>query len=84
MLIGVFIYSSWIADLNKDSSDKLRIKPHASFGLCIVAAIGAIVSGMLFIVWYKSDTTTYAQQSVPGPTTVQYGHMAGPDAARIT
>ena len=80
MLIGVFIYSSFIADLNKDSSsDKVNVTPHASFGLCILAAIGAIVSGILFIVWYKNDSTD-TTQFVPGSTTLQYGHMTGSDA----
>ena len=64
MLIGVFIYSWWIAENS--------VTPHACFGLCIVASIGAIVTGVLFIVWYRAEVDLNALESVvESPTAVQ-------------
>ena len=56
MLVGIFIYSSWIAKMRNNLPDESVIgTPHASFGLCIAAAIGAVASGIMFAVSLRRE-----------------------------
>ena len=67
MLIGIFLLVG--ESDNGELFDYLDLKFHASFGLCIVAALVACAAGTMFFLWEKKDSADRVQkgQETVGP-----------------
>ena len=67
MLAGIF---SLVGESdNGQLFDYMDLKFHASFGLCIVAAVIAFAAGAMFFLWERKDSNELVQkgQDTVGP-----------------
>ena len=69
MLIGIF---SLVGEVTADGKVLSGLKFHASFGLCIVAALIAFAAGAIFFLWDRKDSVERVKmgQDSVGPITM--------------